>query len=261
MDILTVPVRQSGSLALHFLGAFASGFLLLWGLTSTVETECVAVALDASQSYSIPTAETVQPTGLDRGVAKNFVAALNGAYCEFKQDKNRQAQETLELATARAKDANSGLQANYLPKLLRGRAFLLREMGSITSAKKLEGEALAADLIKVDAGDEHSAANAWQEAYMKKLEKRIKSKWKSPDNIQDEKIVVTFKVAQDGSVSDVVVVDSDASDKAKGAALKALTDAAPFPVFSGPDPSLHIQFTFAKTIRYGAGGGWQPFGR
>jgi len=99
----------------------------------------------------------------------------------------------------------------------------------------------------------HPPANADFGPYMADMQRRIKRAWFPPKGNESKRVVVQFKISNDGHMSDLSIEHSSGLAIADQAALKAVENAAPFGPPPGPikDP---IQFTFDYNVFFGAGG-------
>lgn len=81
--------------------------------------------------------------------------------------------------------------------------------------------------------------------FLKKLQKKIRSKWHPPQHDLNYKILLGFNVNTDGTVGDINILKSTNNYQCNFAAIKAVRDAAPFDSLpedaKGPIP---IEFDF-----------------
>jgi len=82
-------------------------------------------------------------------------------------------------------------------------------------------------------------------AYLAEMERRIKSKWYPPKGNESKKIVVSFKLNSQGSVSKIRLISSSRLAIADDAATTAIKDGSPFgPLPDGAPDVVSIRFTF-----------------
>lgn len=82
-------------------------------------------------------------------------------------------------------------------------------------------------------------------AYLAEMERRIKSKWYPPKGNESKKIVVSFKLNSQGSVSKIRLINSSRLAIADDAATTAIKDGSPFgPLPDGAPDMVSIRFTF-----------------
>lgn len=85
--------------------------------------------------------------------------------------------------------------------------------------------------------------------YMSALQQRIKRAWFPPKDTTSKRITVTFKVARDGTLTNLRVVRTSGLQIADSAALKAVESAAPFANLpSGAPEQVDIEFTFDYNV-------------
>ena len=85
--------------------------------------------------------------------------------------------------------------------------------------------------------------------YMADLQRKIKSAWYPPKGNESKSIQVIFKVHSDGSMSDLRLSKASGMKLADDAALKAISNAAPFRKLpDGSPPDVDIQFTFDYNV-------------
>ncbi len=91
--------------------------------------------------------------------------------------------------------------------------------------------------------------------YMADLQRRIKRSWFPPPNTMSRRVVVLFKIHQDGELSDLRIERSSSLPNCDNAALKAVESAAPFrPLPAGQKGPVDIQFTFDYNVFNGGNG-------
>ena len=82
--------------------------------------------------------------------------------------------------------------------------------------------------------------------YMRNMQINIKKNWNPPKNKTNAKVILSYKIAKDGSLISYSIYKSSGNKKIDKAAIYALKQAAPF----GPLPakynkdSIDVQFTF-----------------
>lgn len=85
--------------------------------------------------------------------------------------------------------------------------------------------------------------------YMSALQRKIKRSWKPPRGSESNRIVVTFSVVSDGSLSDLKLLQASGDPEANLAAMQAVSRAAPFdPLPPGSAPTVEIEFTFDYNV-------------
>lgn len=85
--------------------------------------------------------------------------------------------------------------------------------------------------------------------YMADLQRRIKRAWFPPKGNESKRVMVVFKVHRNGTMSNLRLGRSSGLAIADQAALKAVTNAAPFrPLPSGAPDDVDIQFTFDYNV-------------
>ena len=93
--------------------------------------------------------------------------------------------------------------------------------------------------------------------YMADLQRRIKRAWFPPKGNESKRVMVVFKVHNNGTMSDLKLAKSSKVALADQAALKAVQNAAPFkPLPQGAPADVDIQFTFDYNVfKHGKGKG------
>ncbi|MCA9818646.1 MAG: TonB C-terminal domain-containing protein, partial [Cyanobacteria bacterium HKST-UBA01] len=85
--------------------------------------------------------------------------------------------------------------------------------------------------------------------YMADLQRRIKRAWFPPKGNESKRVMVVFKVHRNGTMSNLRLARSSGLAIADQAALKAVTNAAPFrPLPAGAPDDVDIQFTFDYNV-------------
>ena len=85
--------------------------------------------------------------------------------------------------------------------------------------------------------------------YMRQLRRKIRHKWQPPQDMQEDHVVVSFRVHRDGSVDNSVMKQASASELRNQACLKAISDGAPFPHFpEGAPESEEVLFHFDHAV-------------
>ena len=85
--------------------------------------------------------------------------------------------------------------------------------------------------------------------YMADLQRRIKRAWFPPKGNESKRVMVVFKVHRNGTMSNLRLARSSGLAIADQAALKAVTNAAPFrPLPAGAPEDVDIQFTFDYNV-------------
>ena len=93
-------------------------------------------------------------------------------------------------------------------------------------------------------------------AYQQGMQRRIKRAWFPPKGNESKRVVVGYTIHKDGNLSDLRITNSSGVATADEAALKAVTNAAPFrPLPAGTEESVPMQFTFDYNVFTGGGGG------
>lgn len=93
------------------------------------------------------------------------------------------------------------------------------------------------------------AGNPDFSAYMAELQRRIKKHWFPPKTNESRKIIVQFKVALDGTMSNLRITQSSGVLIADQSALRAVEDANPFKALPKDAPeSVDIEFTFDYNV-------------
>lgn len=81
--------------------------------------------------------------------------------------------------------------------------------------------------------------------YMAELQRRIKKHWFPPRDSESKRVSVTFKIARDGAMSNLLLQKRSGAALSDNAALNAVQTAAPFPSLpEGSPESVDIEFTF-----------------
>lgn len=85
--------------------------------------------------------------------------------------------------------------------------------------------------------------------YMADLQRRIKRSWFPPRNNSSVSSKVVFKIASDGTMSDLRMTESTGSELGDKAAMNAVRNASPFRVLpTGAPSSVDVQFTFDYNV-------------
>ena len=88
-----------------------------------------------------------------------------------------------------------------------------------------------------------------EKAYMKAIERRIKSNWHPPFSKQSKDVVVLFTVNKNGTIKNIKVSKSSGDTLMDQAAIKAVNNSAPFPFsFPGNEPDTDIEFTLNYNV-------------
>jgi TonB family protein len=89
--------------------------------------------------------------------------------------------------------------------------------------------------------------------YIAKIQEMIKLQWRPLKEAESTSILVHFAINEDGSLSDLKLIRSNASNSSNEAALNAVKNAAPFPPLpAGSAPSIDIEFTFDYNLVRGS---------
>ena len=91
--------------------------------------------------------------------------------------------------------------------------------------------------------------------YLTEMQRRIKRAWYPPKGNESKKIVLKFKIAKNGSVSDIRLSRSSGLQIADEAAMTAIQNAGLQPLPAGTDDQVEIKFTFDYNVFNGSGGG------
>lgn len=91
--------------------------------------------------------------------------------------------------------------------------------------------------------------------YLAEMQRRIKRAWFPPKGNESKKIVLKFKIAKNGSVSDIRLSRSSGMQIADEAAMTAIQNAGLPPLPAGTDDQVEIKFTFDYNVFNGSGGG------
>ena len=85
--------------------------------------------------------------------------------------------------------------------------------------------------------------------YMRQLRRKIRHNWHPPHDLQEDHIMVSFRLLRDGSVEKITLAQQSASEARNKSSLDAVKNAAPFQHLpdSAPD-SVDIQFHFDHDI-------------
>lgn len=84
--------------------------------------------------------------------------------------------------------------------------------------------------------------------YMRDLQKRLKRNWQPPKSDITNKVVVTFKIATDGSMSDCKIFKTSGDLQTDNAALNAVKNTLFRPLPYGAEESVNIRFTFDYNV-------------
>ncbi|HEY9760550.1 MAG TPA: TonB family protein [Oculatellaceae cyanobacterium] len=85
-------------------------------------------------------------------------------------------------------------------------------------------------------------------AYMADMQRRIKRSWFPPRGNESTKVVVAFKIANDGSLLSSKIHKSSGSAVADRAALSAIFNAAPYRHLPDASKSVDVEFTFDYNV-------------
>ena len=89
-------------------------------------------------------------------------------------------------------------------------------------------------------------------AYMADIERRITQAWKMIDRVEDNKVIVLFRVAKNGSlITSSLRTISSTNSEAEASARQAIFDASPGfrPLPPGAPSSIPIEFTFTNNLQ------------
>jgi outer membrane biosynthesis protein TonB len=85
--------------------------------------------------------------------------------------------------------------------------------------------------------------------FMAALQRKIKRAWKPPRGTESNRIVASFKVRRDGSITDLKLIVQCSYPEANLAALEAISNAAPFDLLpAGSVDPVDIEFTFDYNV-------------
>jgi len=98
-----------------------------------------------------------------------------------------------------------------------------------TSAAKVGGTTAALLLSKIEIDHSDDAAfNFEYNSYVRAIERKIQSCWKAPASLGNQKVVVSFDTAPEGTISALKVVSSSGNKATDALALAAVKSACPF---------------------------------
>jgi len=101
---------------------------------------------------------------------------------------------------------------------------------------------------------EAKQANPDYEPYLKDINRRVKRAWFPPKDHENDRLKVTFKIAKDGTMTDLRVLVTSGDALSDAAAKKAIENASPFaPLPMGASNPLPIEFTFDYSTFNGCG--------
>lgn len=85
--------------------------------------------------------------------------------------------------------------------------------------------------------------------YMHDLQRKIRHAWRPPHDLQEDHVIVTFKVHRDGRVDTLTLTQASASEPRNQACLNAVKNAAPFQHLpDGAPDAVDVQFNFDHKI-------------
>jgi TonB family protein len=104
---------------------------------------------------------------------------------------------------------------------------------------------------KEDEEDEEEAANNFDfGSYISQMKHDIQLKWQPPKGFENRRVVVTFVIARNGTISDPSVVESSGVESVDRSALEALKSASPLaPLPLGAPKSVQIKYQFDWHVR------------
>jgi TonB family protein len=194
---------------------------------------------------------------LGTGVPMYYKAWANAAYCNAAAGDKQLAADGYEKLTENltySKDATSA-KAKVLAQAIKNRIEILKEIGATDVVAKLESEQKEAETFTTSYVEPVVKDVDFRD-YMHALQRRIKSKWHAPRSDNSKRIVVQFKVARNGDMSNLKITSSANQEKADAAAMQAVEKASPFaPLPEGAPESVDIQFTFDYNVFTGSGKG------
>ena len=91
-----------------------------------------------------------------------------------------------------------------------------------------------------------------EQKYMENLQIQIKKNWKPNNYNQQQRAVTIFKVAEDGTVSDIRILHSSGIEDFDNNAIETIRNSSPLPPLPRKlkkDAPVSIQFTFAYNIK------------
>jgi TonB family protein len=92
---------------------------------------------------------------------------------------------------------------------------------------------------------------------MAQLQRIIKKHWFPPHGQNSKRVVVSFTVAPDGTVSAMQLMHSAGTSIEDNAALEAIRSSHPLPPLpEGAHEPVQIEFTFDYNVLTGGGGSW-----
>jgi TonB family protein len=92
-------------------------------------------------------------------------------------------------------------------------------------------------------------ANADPLPYMTDMKRKIKRAWLPPKGHETDKVIVVFKIHQNGEISDLRLERSSGDPSSDNVALSAIKQAAPFwPFPCRIDDGEDMQFTFDSKL-------------
>lgn len=166
-------------------------------------------------------------SGPNKYVAIDFTVGRTGEISEIHPDKDDTADpSTREEAISKLKSLKT------LPPSPQGSAALIAyfEPACINIAKQ-----------GVDYGP-----------YMQAVQAQIKKRWHPPKGENSRSCTASFKIARDGTISDLRLASSTGTQEADESALKAVRDAAPFrPLPLGAPRTVDIEYAFDYNVFQG----------
>jgi TonB family protein len=86
-------------------------------------------------------------------------------------------------------------------------------------------------------------------AYLAEMQKRIKRAWYPPKGNESKRIMVSFRISRNGTVSDINLVKSSGLTIADDAAIAAIETVSPLPQLPAGSPdSIQVKFSFDYNI-------------
>lgn len=93
-------------------------------------------------------------------------------------------------------------------------------------------------------------------AYMREVERKIKNHWHPPKSDTSKQVIAVFKVARDGSVSHLKILEQSGVAGLDAASIAAVQQAAPFAQLpKGAPKVIDIQFCFEYNVKGSGSGG------
>ncbi len=128
------------------------------------------------------------------------------------------------------------------------------DKGDHTGTKQTGEPGMTSNSRKSDKSQSGARADINFGPYMAELQRRIKRSWFPPTDSASKRVTARFTIHENGKLSNLQLSVASGSSVADQAALKAISNAAPFPPLPAGSPeSVDIEFKFDYNVFKGTG--------